>query len=1082
MKLLKQTVKFAIIGAFLATLTPAFAAVQTIWGAPHASVVATNRIPVDASALSGPGYNSVGDILNLISGDCTVNITSGAITCTKTGGVSFAAIATSGSASDISTGTLAAARLPNPSTSTLGGVEAINHVGSQWVSYIDTSGVPHLSKPQDADIAFADIVTGNVSASAHGFVKKLPNSASVYYDGTGNFSSLSAGLSGLLSFTGDGTVLSNTPSTGATMSATLATAASHTFLGNGSAGTAAPTYLTASQVTSLLNPFTGDSGSGGLQGVVPQPSAGDAALNKFLSASGIWTVPSGGGNVSGPVSSSSTAIPLYADTTGKVIKNSGVLVDTSNNLTANTLISTVATGTAPLTVSSTTQVANLNAATAGTLNGALSANQLLGSLTAVAPTGQTVPSCSTTASALMWTSGSGFSCNTAVAAPASALTGNTLASGVTASSVTSVGALASGSLTTGFTTVAAAQGGTGQTTIANAFTSFFESVATTLGDIVYGAGSGAPTRLAGNTTTTPQFLTSTGSGGLATAPTWTGSSGSGSVCLTTSCSMTTPALGTPSAVVLTNASGTASSLTAGTATNAVNTGITDDTSTNATMDLTWVTSNSGNLPQKTTSTKLTFNPSTGVLSSTSFTGAGTGLTGTAASLTAGTVTTNANLTGVITSSGNATSIGAQTGTGTTFVTSVSPALTGSPTAPTQTNGDNTTDIATDAFVQSAISSQVDMHDPVVVATTAVLSNSPVYSNGSSGVGATLTAGSVGVLTVDGVIPTVGQRILVQNQAASLQNGCYTLTTAGVLGTVDYVLTRCTDFNTAAQVAYGDTFPVLQGTANANQQFTMNSQTFTTFGAAGATGTITFAQTSGGSQLSAGTGITITGNSVALTTPVTIGNGGTGAASLTNHGVVTAGASALTTIAPGTSGNVLQSNGTDWTSAAAAGSSEVVLLATGTASGSASLTFTSDISSSYDYYIFVIRNIVDGSAGILQLQASADNGTTWTAGLNWQLASIATGANSSPTLTGGTNPANITLGSSTTFNGKLELVMPTVSGTQYAIMRGSTVGTGGNFCEVYINTNSGSSINAIRFIPSTGTITSGSILMYGVKNT
>jgi hypothetical protein len=43
-------------------------------------------------------------------------------------------------------------------------------------------------------------------------------------------------------------------------------------------------------------------------------------------------------------------------------------------------------------------------------------------------------------------------------------------------------------------------------------------------------------------------------------------SGTGSVCMTTNCSMTTPALGTPSAVVLTNATGTAASLTAGNAT------------------------------------------------------------------------------------------------------------------------------------------------------------------------------------------------------------------------------------------------------------------------------------------------------------------------------------------------------------------------------------------------------------------------------------------------------------------------------------------------------------------------------------
>ena len=46
----------------------------------------------------------------------------------------------------------------------------------------------------------------------------------------------------------------------------------------------------------------------------------------------------------------------------------------------------------------------------------LSANQFLGSLTAVAPTGQNLPSCSTSASALNYTSGTGFSCNTAVQA------------------------------------------------------------------------------------------------------------------------------------------------------------------------------------------------------------------------------------------------------------------------------------------------------------------------------------------------------------------------------------------------------------------------------------------------------------------------------------------------------------------------------------------------------------------------------------------------------------------------------------------------------------------------------------------
>jgi len=59
-----------------------------------------------------------------------------------------------------------------------------------------------------------------------------------------------------------------------------------------------------------------------------------------------------------------------------------------------------------------------------------------------------------------------------------------------------------------------------------------------------------------------------------------------------------------------------SATTAGTATNATNVAITDDTSTAAEMYLSWVTSTTGNLPIKVSSTKLKFNPSTGVLTAT----------------------------------------------------------------------------------------------------------------------------------------------------------------------------------------------------------------------------------------------------------------------------------------------------------------------------------------------------------------------------------------------------------------------------------------------------------------------------------
>lgn len=66
----------------------------------------------------------------------------------------------------------------------------------------------------------------------------------------------------------------------------------------------------------------------------------------------------------------------------------------------------------------------------------------------------------------------------------------------------------------------------------------------------------------------------------------------------------------------------ASTLSVGTATNAVNVGVTDDTSAAATVYPAWVTANTGNLPVKVSSTKLTFNPSTGVLTATGGIGGG----------------------------------------------------------------------------------------------------------------------------------------------------------------------------------------------------------------------------------------------------------------------------------------------------------------------------------------------------------------------------------------------------------------------------------------------------------------------------
>lgn len=88
-----------------------------------------------------------------------------------------------------------------------------------------------------------------------------------------------------------------------------------------------------------------------------------------------------------------------------------------------------------------------------------------------------------------------------------------------------------------------------------------------------------------------------------------------------------------------------------------------------------------------------------------------------------------------------------------------------------------------------------------------------YNNGSSGVGATLTANANGALSVDGVAVATNDRILVKDEATSANNGLYIVTNAGSAGAA-YVLTRTTDANTAAELVAAACW-VDEGTANAS---------------------------------------------------------------------------------------------------------------------------------------------------------------------------------------------------------------------------------------------------------------------------
>ena len=162
------------------------------------------------------------------------------------------------------------------------------------------------------------------------------------------------------------------------------------------------------------------------------------------------------------------------------------------------------------------------------------------------------------------------------------------------------------------------------------------------------------------------------------------------------------------------------------------------------------------------------------------------------------------------------------------------------------------DAATKAYVD-ATSSGLDVKASCELATAAVLS-AVTYANGSSGVGATLTADANGALTVDGVAAVVADRIVVKNQAAALQNGIYTVTATGAVGAV-FVLTRATDFDDTTNITSGAFTFVEKGTANADNGYVMTTDGTITPGVTA----IAWSQFSGAGMVTAGDGLDKTGN-------------------------------------------------------------------------------------------------------------------------------------------------------------------------------------------------------------------------------
>ena len=157
------------------------------------------------------------------------------------------------------------------------------------------------------------------------------------------------------------------------------------------------------------------------------------------------------------------------------------------------------------------------------------------------------------------------------------------------------------------------------------------------------------------------------------------------------------------------------------------------------------------------------------------------------------------------------------------------------------------DAATKAYVDS-VANGLDVKESVRVATTANLS--ATYDNGAG----TLTAGSNGAISIDGVTLTSGDRVLVKDQSTATENGIYTVTTVGD-GSTAYVLTRAPDADTASELTGGTFFFAEQGSTNADNGYVATHNGTPTFGST----SITFSQFSGAGQISAGDALTKTGN-------------------------------------------------------------------------------------------------------------------------------------------------------------------------------------------------------------------------------
>jgi hypothetical protein len=240
-------------------------------------------------------------------------------------------------------------------------------------------------------------------------------------------------------------------------------------------------------------------------------------------------------------------------------------------------------------------------------------------------------------------------------------------------------------------------------------------------------------------------------------------------------------------------------------------------------------------------------------------------------------------------------------------------------------------LANKAYVDS-VAQGLDAKHACQAGTIGALSGFGVYSSGTKSFTET---SATGALTIDTVVLATGHRLLIQDQGSAAENGIYVV--SGINGTDAVVLTRADDMDIGAEIPGAYTL-VQSGDVNGGNGFVVTAPVGS---ATIDTDAISWSQFSGAGQITAGDGLSKSGNDMSLDLKA---NGGLaidagalkidlGATSITGQlagSDIADDAITLEKMANLTEGTLIVGNASSNPSALARGDANTVLMSNGTA--------------------------------------------------------------------------------------------------------------------------------------------------------